>query len=346
PPLPPVNEPRHKPEPARTKSFKLHPVSIVFLIIAVILAGIQACRGSQEEAVNSAEAFGYFVGSLIGAVGIPFLLSWLVWLISRRRRWPGNLVFCLVSAFMSFGMAANLWLNLSIEEWQQRAALLQQSQELQDTADYNDPTTNLDKVGQLADGLDSYGQSTTNEEEAISARVGAQFMRELQAITQNLHEAQVAYMDDEAVNIDVSAYSSPEQMGEARSLTQAFGQASGRMYDFYADLKPHLQQMYEAEGLSADEARKSAKSLADGIGEEKIQLVMQIHRTNTEYAASLDKLFKILQNDWDNWGYDKEEDTLIFENDDTLNSYNQLMLRLGTLEEKMALQQEQLSALK
>ncbi len=347
PPQLPPQSPGGTPEKPRAKSFKLHPVSIVFLVVGAILAAIQGYQGSALDQMEGGEKLGFYFGTFLAAIGFPLLLGWLVWLLSRRRRWAGNLVFCLLTGIMSLGLLMNLFLAPRLQAKARQMALMQQVNDLRESAPPGEAldTEAMEKLGNVVSGLDSYSESVSDEKEAIAARVGAQFLRELQAKTQVLLDAQGAYLDDEAVSIDATVYTSPEQIGQARELTQAYGQASREMYDYYADLEPHLTQMYETGGLSTREAQKAAQGTVSGIGQQKLALIMLIHRTNAEYAVSLDKFLKLLQDDWGQWGYDEQDDTLWFENDDTLAAYNQLIERLASLEEKMATQQKQLLAL-
>ncbi|QYY37042.1 hypothetical protein [Ruficoccus sp. ZRK36] len=335
PPLPPINEPRHKPEPARTKSFKLHPVSIVLLAISIIIAG--AAKMNTDAPLGAAET----VGAIIGAFIFIYMPGWLAWRLSKKRAGAGNLAVCLLSGLFIAGNSLIIFGNWTRSQQIQKAdAIYQKAQSFRDSTmeavrnGENNPREILANMDEITSDIEQYGTETKSETEATTYKVMGKFLRDLQAKLNEFITANERFT--EGVYFDAKKYESSEQIAEARSLIPAYEQAAREVATFYTDIPSYLEQRLSLGGLSASQIQSIQQSTMQEMGENRYRLIIQLYRTHTEYAASTDKFLKLLEDNWGKWAYDVESETLLFDDDDTLAIYRQRLDRLIHLEDKAA----------
>ncbi|MBC2594300.1 hypothetical protein H5P28_08500 [Ruficoccus amylovorans] len=331
PPQLPRQEHLVKPAKPRSKHFKLHPVSWILLTITVL-----ACLGGAYASTHGQgfgpEQIGFYIGTLIGTLILPCVLGWLTWLLSRRRQWAGNLVFSLLLVLMLPGPVA-----MFFQAQDEEAILRQRIQEL--SASNKDESISaeeqLQTMKELTTSLKDYAALTSDEREAATARVGAAFMEQSQSQLDKFLAAHAAFADDDSVTLVAGSYTEPVQLKHARTVTQAYGQSAKAVLDLYGNLTPRFTAMFEAQGFPPKAAAESAREIASEVGPETLDSIDYIYGTHYEYATSIDKFLKLLQDNWGQWEYDPDEQMLYFEDDDTLAAYNQLLKRLVWLEERL-----------
>lgn len=331
PPQFPRQEHLTKPAKPRSKHFKLHPVSWILLIITVL-----ACLGGAYVSTRGQgfgpEQIGFYIGTLVGVLILPCLLGWLTWLLSRRRQWAGNLVFSLLLVLMLPGPVA-----MFFQGEDEEALLRQRIQEL--SASSNDDSISTEEqmqtLGELTASLKDYAALTSDEREAVIARVGAAFMEQSETLVGTFLAAQGTFADDDSVTLIAGSYTEPSQLKHARTVTQTYGRSAKAILDLYGNLTPRFTAMFEAQGFPPEAAAESAREIASEVSPETLDSIDYIYGTHYDYATSIDKFLKLLQDNWGKWEYDPDDQMLYFEDDDTLAAYNQLLKRLVWLEERL-----------
>ena len=341
PPLPPshqVAQHRVKPDKPRSGRFQLHLVSKILIGVSVLLSLLATYQEAREHDPNSGYMIGYFVGSLISPFVLPLLLGWLSWRLAGKRLWAGNVVFSVILGLTCLGQLAGMANARRPAPQSPEAAALDRRLEELHTVGKNIAASNEERVqviDNLAKGFDDCAQSTTNERDALDLRVGAEYMRQLNAKLSAFIQAQQAFITDDSVSLAVDDYTDPSQFVHARAVTQAYGQSCRDVLDFYTNTKMVLAPLYKKEGLSSTEAAQSAARLASAITPQKLERIDLIYGTHNDYAVTIDKILKLLHDNWGKWQYDADDETVYFDSDDTLATYDQLVDRIIWLEERL-----------
>lgn len=341
PPLPPqhqIAELRVKPDKPRSKHFQLHLVSKILIGISVLLTLVATYQEAREHDPNSGYMIGYFVGSLISPFVLPLLLGWLSWRLSGKRLWAGNVVFSVILGLTCLSQLAGM--ASAYLPKPQAPEVLEINRRLNelDAVGKNLASTVEERLGAIdsvANGMDDYAKSTNNEREAITLRVGAKSMRQINEMLEAFAQAQDVSIEDESFSLNAGDYTDPDQFDHAREVIQAYGQTCRHIVDYYAQLEANITALFIQEGFSPPDATQAAAQMASGVSQQRRDHIDLVYGIRYDYATSIDKYLKLLQENWGKWEYDPNDDTVYFEDDDTIAAYNQLTNRIVWLEECM-----------
>jgi len=304
-------------------------LGIISLMIALLPLGLAVSLGLASSASMSTQ-----IGRWFGAVVVSLLLGWIGFHVCRRSNVIGNVLFCLVMVLTMAAPHLNTARNQSAMEQlrDQNVASLDELEKQLLSSDTTQPVlANWDR--QIKAALDTARRSSGSQAEALKA--SAQVMVNLRSTVSEYQEA--ADRLSSANILDAGTIGKREDLASRLAVISKFREANARFQEGLKDFPAAVASRIQS--VSVDRRRAVADDIAAAMS---LALIAKIREEDAAFSDHSSAMLTILDKEWGKWKYEGDPPDLVFDDDDTMNKYNEQLARLQAAAERQEDHQKQL----
>ena len=324
--------------PTANKKFTLS--APIFLIWLAFL-GFTIYLGVSRNL--DARALGELTGGFIGRTVFALLLSWVAWRLSRRSDWVKSAVFLIVFLVSSLdhlaGAAADRRQTrpASLQQLQDQVRLVQQAQ-IDEFKETGTLSVNTQAVNRIINTFKEGGSSRTPEERNLMTGMG-EFLQKLtdaEAKNNELSEK----MDAEWIIQPQTPKTSEQIDGLATSVTN-FLQFNQSYLALFTNSATLLTQDLRSKGVPNHQIQQAVKGFQTGF-KPQLPYIAKIREQDDLYGKTLLHILNLYKADHGKWKWDKEAETIVFDNELTAQCWDTLLAKINQIAEDQQQTQAQL----
>ncbi len=294
----------------------------------------------------SAYAQGRVFGSIVGALLLPTLISWIAWRLCRRSPLARTLTFFVVLALSIFGQAGRALLRKQREDAFARLAQVDASMRAeQRAAAEKGQTLDPKRQAEFAERATAEFRNMTKNSDAntrSAAEAGQAMMLELSTAGRRYNEALAAV--EVAAFFDLKALATAEQIAAKRAAVQAFAEANTAMQTLLAGGADRLQRELDKRGVSAAFARGTIAGYKESSAA-RVAIILKIRETDAQLATTLLAFLDVAEGRHGKWTIEQDTGKVLFETEAALERYNAAINQFNTISAEQADYQKQLVTL-
>jgi len=281
-----------------------------------------------------AHALGQLTGGFVGRTIIALLLSWVAWRLARRSDWVKNAVFLIVFLISSLdhlaGVAADgrKALPASVQHFEDQVRLVQEAQvkEFNETGTLSVDTQAVNKIiTSLKDGASS---RTAAERNLMTAM--AEFLQKLTDAEQEYNRV-TEKIDAQWIFRPETPKTLPEIDAVASSVTN-FLQANQSYLARFTNSAILLTQDLRSKGVPNHELQQAVKGFHASF-KPQLPYIEKIRTQDDLYGKTLLQILHLYKTDHGKWKWDKQAETVAFENEPTAQRWDALLARINQIAE-------------
>jgi len=284
--------------PSEKPKFDLGTSSKILIILALAIVGLLSFTFSP----NASAAIPYTIGRIVGIMVIPFVLSWLAWIISRRSKTAATVVFNLFIVLAVLSQAVEI--NKARKKADTLNQLLSKKEDFSSTMKQSLTDENADGREALKDysnevisSFDELEANSSGKEKQVFAVMKA-FMKEVQVYNDNFQAASGAVFDPSV--LDYSLFTSPQALDQRLALVDEYQAQIDAYTNFYFNYIQSLEKKLEPIGMDS-RVVKQALSGVHKVYDKQVVINRDLFQSHRDYESSIRKLLTLLKSNPDTW---------------------------------------------
>lgn len=317
--------------------FRLSVISILVLLVAIALRGwvffslvrvFPKGTGIRIDSIGNQIVF-FLSWVVIGAIAVPFVLSWLSWLIFRRSQVVATVVFCVVTIVVTLATADRSWrIRAGVEQIDKAQARLFADMR----ASMGDPVSSSSSVQQLNSFVDTMGKATSGMA-GREKKAGEAMQRFFRLLTLKMQAYAAATQALAAAGFSrAKGIRTREDLQHRRELVRNFGKANKDVEDFYRNAEGILRHDLEEENLP--------RTYIDPVlvdFRKTTLMVLKVRACDDELVTQSNKILDLYDREWATWRVE-ESGKVIFVNPAAVDEFvaaQQSILEIAGRQQKL-----------
>lgn len=288
---------------------------------------------------------GELLGGIVAALILPTLIAMMVWRLSGRSAVAGNATFFVVFGFAMLGQLSQFMRKAeSIAAMNQLTKESQQIREEQRAALAQGRPMDDAKAVKLAERASANlaaEAETSSGNDRIVAEASKAYMDEVLVVKKRYDQAVV---EIDAANFWSLAKFSPGAPAEARrEAVRAYAKISTEMRELYDEDGSAIRRQFESRGASAQTIRDALAGYKQSAGS-RLPLLRKIRDSESQIAQVMLEFIDFAESNREQWHIDATDGKIIFENQDLVDRYNELIKRSDEISAEQTEYQKQMVA--
>lgn len=263
---------------------------------------------------------GRFVGTTLSVLLVPYVLTWIVWLLSRRSQRVASILFPTLMVLVILGSISQTS-KRAAERRESNAAMEQLGRTLQQTNTklkqgvsgseaLGDVSQAIDQAKAVASGTDKLLVEATGDYLAIAQKHSEEYEAALAEV-----EAKDALTPEQAA--------SEAELDQLRIVLERFIAETKELRDFLARGEAELTSALRKRGVPSGLEEEVLAGFRQKQGGERLPLMLKMREMDVRIGEALLGIVALLKEEWGAWRYDQERG-ILFDREPALSRYQTL----------------------
>ncbi len=315
--------------------FKLSKTNLIYSAVVICLMSL--IKVFTFGPINDGFDRGYLIGDIIGILFITFLIPILfalfIWFVRRRQAWAGTTTFNIVlSVVVGLSGLAKLGKMSQI----QRDPINKMSKAV---SDYKNSVSNVENISEIDssyrvmssdvhDAVDKMIEESTGEDKVVY-KTFKHFLR----ITNNINLEWTNAVDqfsNERI-LDLTQFDDKSEYEYQKKIVKRYIDKS----NVYKNFMENRIEIFESEAIHIDKNNEVYRGMLRGmVRKDSLQrpIVLPFIQYHILYGEEMYSLLELLEVEHDNWSYNIEDSTVVFQDSVSQEKYDYLLFDLYNYE--------------